>query len=151
MSYKWYNQIHWYSFLSDHDNIDVFAPEVISKMRQEGGVCPGDKVTLSCSIRDSQSHAWSSNEYISDSFEQQLEFSLDDEPGTIRMSPQNPDTFAQLININTSQVDGLSQITSNLRITVLPSIKWTNHSVACTNIDIGTRSIIILQYAGEYT
>lgn len=125
--------------------LDVSAQEVsYSNKQQEDGVCPGDRINLSCVSIDSQSHAWSSAEYINS---EQLRFSVDDPDNIRHKSPQNPDVVAWLTNV--SQVNGVSQITSSLNITILPSITMRNHSVECINSDVGTRSTVTFHYAGK--
>ena len=95
-----------------------------SNKRQEDGVCPGDRISLNCVSIDSQSHAWNSTEYTNS---EQLRFSVDDPDNILHKNPQNPDVVARLTNI--SQVNGVSQITSNLNITILPSITMRNHAL----------------------
>jgi hypothetical protein len=123
--------------------IDISTQEV--NKQQEDGVCPGDRIILNCVSVYSQSHTWSSAEYING---EQLRFSLDDDPdNATHKSQQNPGVVARLTN--TSQVNGVPQITSSLNITILPSIIMRNHSVQCINTDIGTMSTITFHHAGK--
>ena len=109
--------------------------------------CPGQALVFTCIINDSEIIAWSSDQYTGPS--ELLEFNKEDTPGSTKTSVVL-NTIAVLESVSKT-INGLLVIRSNLSIIVLQSIVSHNHSIVCTSIGTGARSIITLQLAGTCT
>ena len=116
----------------------IVNPEV-SPNKQE--VCPGDNVTITCDIWDSESIAWSSDEYIG--IDRQVNFTFH-ETGGIQISPTVVTTVT-----NTSSKNGVRLVKCALNFTVSSNILSQIHTVTCINVALDTNTTASLKKAGK--
>ena len=109
----------------------------------------GDNVTITCTTTNTAAMGWGSAEYIDDGG-QRLEFSTDDPIGSIRTSPKEPTTFANLTNANGSTFI----IESQLHVTVLANYSQFNvtcHNTGNSDVEVLTFIVGKIHTILEYT
>lgn len=121
-------------------------PEPILKcaIPVERVVYPEVEVTFTCIAVDSIIVSWISEEYIGSSRE--IQFSVNDAPGSNETCQNDPNTIATLID--NSVENGVPVLTSQLNITVLWSTIPHSKTVTCVNSALGTRKVFNLREAG---
>ena len=100
----------------------------------------GEIVEFTCVIKESNSMAWSSEEYIG-TRGQQLEFLAAERIGSNLTATENRQTIATLVNTT-----GSDFIVSRLQITIVSN--YQTPSVECRNINADTTATITFLLAG---
>ena len=99
-----------------------------------------ETVMFNCVVRESNSMAWTSEEYIGTGG-QQLEFLAAERPGSTLTAIRNNRTIAELVNTT-----GREFVVSRLQITIKPNFQTA--SVRCRNINANRTASITFLLAG---
>ena len=116
----------------------VSCQEITTTLSEGQQVCPGDKITFTCTAKGSPSLtslilAWSSTEYIGP--DDYLQFTTDTMPGTNVTSTINRNVIATLINNTRQGENGVPVLESQLQ--VIASEEISTSTVTCHSLTSG--------------